>query len=40
MRHGEPQRRVLLMTMPQPNLRPDFADQAKTFAGRLVDRVL
>jgi hypothetical protein len=28
------------LKMPAPNLKPDFADQAKTFADGLVDRVL
>jgi hypothetical protein len=40
MKHGEPQKRVFLLKMPQPNLRPDFEDQAKTFVDGLVDRVL
>ena len=40
MKHAEPQKRVFLLTMPQPNLRPDFDDQAKTFVGGLVDDVL
>jgi menaquinone-dependent protoporphyrinogen IX oxidase len=40
MKHGEPQERVLGLKMPAPNLRPDFEEQAKTFADGLVDSVL
>jgi menaquinone-dependent protoporphyrinogen IX oxidase len=40
MKHGEPQQRVMGLKMPAPNLKPDFEEQAKTFADRLVDRVL
>ena len=36
MKHGEPQERVLGMTMPPPNLKPDFDEQARTFADRLA----
>src|SRR3954447_13444318 len=32
MKHGEAQPRAMGMTMPPPNLQPDFEDQAKTFA--------
>ena len=39
MKHGEPQDRAMGLTMPPPNLRPDFEEQAKTFADSLVDRV-
>jgi menaquinone-dependent protoporphyrinogen IX oxidase len=40
MKHGEPQERVMGLKMPAPNLKPDFEEQAKTFADGLVDRVL
>jgi len=40
MKHGEPQERAWGLTMPAPNLRPDFEEQARTFADRLVDRAL
>ena len=40
MKHGEPQQRVMGLKMPAPNLKPDFEEQAKAFADRLVDRVL
>ncbi len=40
MKHGEPQERVMGLKMYPPNLRPDFDEQAKAFAGSLVDGVL
>ena len=40
MKHGEPQKRVAGLTMPPPNLQPDFAEQARAFADGLVDTVL
>jgi hypothetical protein len=40
MKHGEPQERVWGLKMPAPNLQPDFEEQAKTFADRLVEGVL
>jgi hypothetical protein len=40
MKHGEPQGRVLGLKMPAPNLKPDFEEQARTFADGLVDRIL
>ena len=40
MKHGEPQKRAMGLKMPPPNLRPDFEEQAKTFADGLVDSVL
>ena len=40
MKHGEPQERALGLKLPPPNLKPDFEEQAKTFADGLVDRVL
>ncbi len=40
MKHGESQERAKGLTLPPPNLQPDFEEQAKTFAGGLVDRVL
>lgn len=40
MKHGEPQERIMGLTMPAPNLKPDFEQQAKAFALNLADRVL
>jgi len=40
MKHGEAQRRVWGLKLPAPNLRPDFEEQARAFAGRLADSVL
>ena len=40
MKHGEPQERAMGLTMPPPNLQPDFEEQARTFAAGLVERVL
>jgi hypothetical protein len=40
MKHGEPQERVMGLKMPPPNLKPDFEEQAKTFADGLADGVL
>jgi hypothetical protein len=40
MKHGEPQARVLGLTMPPPNLKPDFGEQASGFVDGLVDKVL
>ena len=40
MKHGAPHDRAMGMTMPPPNLRPDFEEQAKTFADGLADEVL
>jgi len=40
MKHGDPQEHVMGLKMPAPNLKPDFEDQARRFADRLVDRVL
>ena len=40
MKHGEPQARVMGLKMPAPNLKPDFEEQARTFADGLVDGVL
>jgi|tagenome__1003787_1003787.scaffolds.fasta_scaffold20983559_2 menaquinone-dependent protoporphyrinogen IX oxidase len=40
MKHGEPQERAMGLKMPAPNLKPDFEEQARTFADGLVDRVL
>jgi hypothetical protein len=39
MKHGEPQERVLGMSMPPPNLKPDFDEQARHFVDRVVDDV-
>jgi flavodoxin len=40
MKHGEPQERVMGLTMPAPNLKPDFEEQAKRFVDGLMDEVL
>ena len=40
MKHGEPQERVLGLKMPPPNLKPDFEEQARTFVGGILDRVV
>ena len=40
MKHGEPQARVFGLSMPPPNLKPDFEDQARSFVDRIVDEVL
>lgn len=40
MKHGEPQERVMGMTMPPPNLKPDFEEQARSFVDVVADRVL
>ena len=40
MKHGEPKARSMGMKLPPPNLKPDFEEQAKTFADGLVDGVL
>jgi hypothetical protein len=37
MKHGEPQERVFGLKMPPPNLRPDFAEQARSFVDGVVD---
>lgn len=39
MKHGEPQERVLGLKMPPPNLKPDFEEQARSFADAVLDRV-
>ena len=39
MKHGEPQARVFGLSMPPPNLKPDFEDQARSFADRIADAV-
>jgi flavodoxin len=40
VKHGEAQTRVFGLTMPPPNLKPDFNDQATVFANGLADQVL
>jgi hypothetical protein len=40
MKHGEPQKRSWSLTLPPPNLQPDFEEQARTFADGLVNTVL
>jgi flavodoxin len=40
MKHGEPQARVMGLKMPPPNLKPDFAEQARTFVDGLVENHL
>jgi flavodoxin len=39
MKHGEPQERVFGLKMPPPNLKPDFEEQARSFADAVLDRV-
>ena len=39
VKHGEPQKRVFGLHMPPPNLRPDFEEQATSFANELADQV-
>ena len=39
MKHGEPQKRVFLLTMYQPNLNVGFEEQAQTFVDGLADQV-
>jgi flavodoxin len=39
MKHGEPQQRVMGMTMPPPNLKSDFEKQAESFVDALYDKV-
>jgi len=38
MKHGEPQARFFGMSMPPPNLKPDFGDQARAFVDEILDR--
>ena len=38
MKHGEPQKRVFLLKMPPPNLRPDYEEQAKAFVDEVVEK--
>jgi hypothetical protein len=40
MKHGEPQDRSMGLRLPPPNLKPDFDQQAKSFANGLADKVL
>ena len=40
MKHAAPQERSLGLKLPPPNLRPDFEDQAQTFADGLVAKAL
>jgi flavodoxin len=40
MKHGEPRQRVMGLTMPPPNLKPDFEAQVDAFVDGLVDGVL
>jgi hypothetical protein len=40
MKHGEPQKRVMGLRMPPPNLRPNFEQQATTFVDSLVDGMM
>ncbi len=40
MKHGEPQKRVMGLTMPPPNLQPSFEEQSKAFVDGLVDSVV
>ena len=40
MKHGEPQERVMGLTMQPPNLKPDFEEQATLFVDSIVDTEL
>jgi flavodoxin len=40
MKHGQPQERVMGLSMPPPNLKPDYEEQARSFVDGLVDSVL
>ena len=40
MKHGEPQKRVMLLPMPPPNLKPDFEGQASSFVGDVLGKAL
>jgi flavodoxin len=40
MKHGVPQERVMGLKMPPPNLKPDYEEQARSFADGLVDSVV
>ena len=40
MKHGQPQERVLGLSMPPPNLKADYEEQARSFVDGLVDSVL
>ena len=40
MKHGEPQKRVMLLKMPLPNLKPDFEEQAKKFVNQVANEAL
>jgi flavodoxin len=39
MKHGEPQERVFRLSMPPPNLKPDFEEQARSFVDGIVDNI-
>ena len=39
MKHGEAQERVFGLKMPPPNLKPDFEEQARSFADGVADQV-
>ena len=38
MKHGEAQKRVMGLSMPPPNLQPDFDDQAQRFVDTVADQ--
>ena len=38
MKHGEAQERVFGMKLPQPNLKPDFPQQVRSFVDRVADK--
>ena len=40
VKHGEPQARVFGMSMPPPNLKPDFEDRARSFVDGIVDTIV
>ena len=37
MKHGEGQKRSMGLKLPPPNLKPDFEEQARTFANQLAN---
>jgi hypothetical protein len=39
MKHGEAQEKALGLSLPPPNLKPDFEDQARGFVDRIVGEV-
>jgi menaquinone-dependent protoporphyrinogen IX oxidase len=40
MKHGEPQKRVMGLKMPAPNLKPDYEEQARKFIADVTNKTL